>query len=400
MKNQILKLNLPMRNIPYGNHYLETSDFSYVKKVLNSNFITNGPYVHKFEDSLKSFFNTRYVATTSSGTSGLHLAFLSINLKKRDVVIMPAINFIASYNMAINLSAKVYLADVDKLTGQMTPADVENCIKRNKLKKIKCIVTMYLGGSPENLDNFYKIKKKYNCFLIEDACHAFGSLASFKKKIIRIGSNLNSDISVFSFHPVKAITTGEGGCVSTRSKIIFNRILKFRNHGIVRSKNHWNYNIAVNGYNYRLSDINCALGHSQLKQINKFLKKRNEIALFYKKELKNLRPYLTLPSYSEQKLNSYHLFLISINFRKLKVNKDFFLKYMLKNNIVCQFHYKPIYRYKIFNNKKILLKNFINAEYYYKNSLSLPIYYKLKLREQRFIINKIKNFILNNIRKF
>ena len=256
---------------------------------------------------------------------------------------------------------------------------------------------MFLGGSPNNLLNFYKLKKKYKCFLIEDACHAFGSHIKNKNKKIMIGSNTYSDVSVFSFHPVKAIATGEGGCITTNSKSIFNKASKFKNHGMLISKNHWNYDVISNGYNYRLSDISSALGISQLKKIKILLKKRNAIAAFYKKEFKILEPYLTLPNYDYLSYNSYHLFVISINFKKLKKDKNTFFNYMLKNKIVCQLHYKPIYRFSIFR-KKISLKDFKNSEYYFNNALSLPIYYNLRLKDQKYIIKKVKSFILSSIK--
>ena len=210
-----------MTTIPYGKHYIGKDDFKSVEDSLKSNKISDGKFVKIFENKLKTFLKSKYVLTTSSATSGLHLALLSINVNKNDIIIMPSINFIAAYNMAITLGAKVFLADVDKITGQMTPLCVEKCIREKKLTRIKCIINMYLGGCPENTAEFYKLKKKYKCILIEDACHALGSYTKLKNKKIEIGSNKISDISVFSFHPVKAVATGEGGCITTNSKKIF-----------------------------------------------------------------------------------------------------------------------------------------------------------------------------------
>ena len=166
---------------------------------------------------------------------------------------------------------------------------------------------------------------------------------------------------------------------------------------MLRSNNHWNYDVISNGYNYRLSDISSALGISQLKKIKILLKKRNNVATFYKKEFKSMQPYLTLPNYDYSLYNSYHLFVISINFKKLKKDKNTFFKYMLKNKIICQLHYKPIYKFSIFK-KKISLKNFKNSEYYFNNALSLPIYYDLRLKDQKHIIKKVKSFILSSIK--
>ena len=386
-----------MKIIPYGSHYTDKRDLKSIRSALFSSHLTNGKFVEKFTQRLKLFLNSKNILLTSSATSALHLAFKAIGIKKNHTIIMPSINFIAAYNMASLLGAKIYLSDVDPYTGQMTPKNVEDCIKKNNVKNIYCIVNMFLGGSPNNLLAFYHLKKKYKCFLIEDACHAFGSYIKKKNKKIMVGSNTYSDISIFSFHPVKAIATGEGGCITTNSKSIFKQASQLKNHGMIRSKNHWNYDIISNGYNYRLSDISSALGISQLKKIKVLLKKRNDVATLYKKEFQSMKPYLTLPDNDYSSYNSYHLFVISIDFKKLKKNKQAFFKYMLKNKIICQLHYKPIYKFSVFR-KKILLKNFSNSEYYFNNALSLPIYYDLRLKDQKRIIKKIKNFISSSIK--
>jgi len=313
------------------------------------------------------------------------------------VIIMPVINFIAVYSMARLLNAKIFLADVDPLSGQMTPETLLKCIKINKLKKIKAIVTMYLGGYPENIIQFYNIKKKLNCYLIEDACHALGAEYLYKNNYLRVGSCKHSDISVFSLHPVKTITTGEGGLVTTNKKILYNRIVSLRSHGINKNKNyHWKYNINKSGFNYRLSDLNCALGLSQLKKINKFINYRKKIFYIYKKEFKKINNIINLPSYNQSK-PAYHLFLVSINFTKIKSSKEKLLKYLKNKNIFCQYHYIPIYKFKLFS-KKIDTAFYKGAEYYYKNTLSFPIFYNLQFALQRRILQKIK-FFFRNINK-
>jgi dTDP-4-amino-4,6-dideoxygalactose transaminase len=251
---------------------------------------------------------------------------------------------------------------------------------------------MYLGGYPENAIKFYHIKKKFNCFLIEDACHAFGAKYLFGKIFLFIGSCKHSDISTFSLHPVKTITSGEGGLLTTNNKIFYNRIVSLRSHGINKDKNyHWKYNLSRSGFNYRLSDINCALGLGQLKKINKFLNYRKKIFNFYKNELKKNINTVSLPSYGISK-PSFHLFLISINFKKIRSTKDKLLKFLRKNNIFSQYHYIPIYKFKLFN-QKINLKYYKGTEFYYKNSISLPIFYNLNISFQKVIIKKIKFFI-------
>lgn len=389
-----------MKIIPYGNHFIDNSDAISLSNSIYSKFLTSGEYGNQFTIKLKKYLNSKYLVLSSSGTSALHLAFMSIGLGKNDIIIMPTINFIASYNMATQLNAKIYLADVDHKTGQMTPKSVEKCIKDNNLKKIKCILTMYLGGSPENIKNFYQLKKKYKCYLIEDSCHALGSSYSINSKKFMVGSNQHSDISTFSFHPVKSIATGEGGCVTTNSKKIYKKVLELKNHGMIKNKKkHWDYDVVSNGYNYRISDLNCALGISQLKKINKFCSKRNLIARKYKKELLEYSDYLSFPSYSDNNYSCYHLLILNFNFKKLKKNKDYFFSEMLKNKILFQFHYKPIYKFKIFKNHLKMKLNFPGTEYFYKNCLSAPIFYKLDEKKLKFIINKIKKFI-KSFKKF
>ena len=384
-----------MKIIPYGRQYIDDSDIKFVIKALKEDLITTGNYVKKFENKISQVLNVKYAATCSSGTSALHLAFMAIDLKKDDVIIMPAINFIAVYNMARIMNAKIFLADVDPLTGQMTPKTLLECIKNNKLNKIKAIITMYLGGYPENVVEFYRIKKKYKCYLIEDACHALGAKYLYKKKYLSIGCCEHSDISTFSLHPVKTITSAEGGLITTSNKFFYDKIITLRSHGINKDKDlHWKYDIKKSGFNYRLSDLNSALGLSQLYKINKFLSFRKTIFNFYNNNLKKHSNLITLPFYKENK-PSYHLFLISVNFNRINFSKDKLLKFLKKNNIFCQYHYIPIYKFHLFK-EKLNLNLYRGTEYYYQNTLSLPIFYNLNFNLIKKIIKKIKFFLLES----
>ena len=228
-----------IKKIVYGKQFVDNKDVALVTKALKEEKISSGKLVKKFENKLKSIFKSKYTLSCSSGTAGLHLAMMSINLKKDDVVLMPAINFIASYSVAKILGAKIYLVDVDEYSGQMTPELINQCIKENKLKKIKAIVCMHLAGNIKNMMNLYKIKKKYKSILIEDACHALGSKYMHGGKLINVGKCQHSDIAVFSFHPLKSITTGEGGLISTNNKKINQRLNLLRSHGIERNKKKW-----------------------------------------------------------------------------------------------------------------------------------------------------------------
>ena len=379
-----------MSYIPYGRQFIDNADKKSVLNSLSNDLITTGPFVEKFEKELKKYLNCKYSYVCSSGTAAIHLAMLSVNLKKNDVILMPAVNFIASYNMAKVIGLKVFLVDVDEFTGQVTPEKILECIKKNKLKNIKALIVMYHGGFPESPKNFYDLKKKYNFFIIEDACHALGSKYRFKNKSFRVGSCSHADISTFSLHPLKTITSGEGGIITTNNIKIAKNIKLFRSHGILRnSKEHWKYDILKHGFNYRLSDINCALGLSQLNKISSFLKKRKKIYEKYNNELKNFNPNLTIPKYSKTINPSFHLFLINIMFSKIKKNKDHFMKYLIKNNILAQQHYIPIYKFRVY---KETSNHFPGSEKYFKNSISIPIFINLNNNDQNKIIKTIKNY--------
>ena len=379
--------------IPYGKQYLDQKDILSVKQSLKEPLITTGKSVKKFENSLSKFLKVKHAITCNSGTAALHLAFMGAGIKKNDVVIMPVVNFISAYNMCKSLGAKIFVADVDSQTGQMTPKFLLECIKKNKIKKIKAILTMYMGGFPENITEFYNIKKLFKCLLIEDACHALGSQYMYKNKLLKIGSCSHADISTFSLHPLKPITTGEGGIVTTKNETIASNIRELRSHGIIRdNKFHWKYNIRTPGYNYRLSDINCSLGLSQLKKINFFLIKRKKIYDYYKENLEGFSNSISFPKYNINNKSSYHLVLINVNFNNTKKNKDKFMSYLYKNNIISQYHYIPINKFKVFNSKNLKLKS---SNIYYMTTLSIPIYQKLNRNVQNFIIKKIQKFFNN-----
>ncbi len=379
-----------MKPIPYGKQFIDKNDKISVLRSLSNDLITTGPYVKKFEHKINKYLKCKYSYVCSSGTAAIHLALLSIDLKKDDIILMPAVNFVASYNMAKTLQLKVYLVDVDEYTGQITPNKILECIKKNKLKKIKALILMYHGGFPENPKEFYDLKKKYKFFIIEDACHALGSEYNFKGKYFKVGSCVHSDISTFSLHPLKTITSGEGGIITTNNIKIAKNIRLYRNHGILRNKNeYWKYDVLKFGFNYRLSDINCALGLSQLNKINSFVKKRKKIYEKYIQELKNFNSDLIMPKYSKTIKPSFHLFLINIMFSKIKKNKDHFMKYLVKNNIYAQQHYIPIYKFKIY---KKISNHFSGSEKYFKNSVSIPIFFNLNNDDQNKIIKIIKNY--------
>jgi len=375
----------------YGKQHIFKNDYLVFKKILDSSFLTQGKAVKKFEKIISKYLNVKNVTVCNSGTSALLMALNAINVKRGDVIMMPAINFIAAYNMSKTLGARVFLVDVNSSTGQMCPDSLMKIIKIKKIKKIKAIITMYLGGFVENNIKLYKLKKIFNCYLIEDACHAFGSSYNFDNKKFKIGSCKHADLSTFSFHPLKTITTGEGGAVTTNNKNIAKNLNIFRSHGIIKNnRSYWNYNVNSIGYNFRLSDLNCALGISQLKNIKKILAKRNYIADIYRKKFSKLSKYITLPDYINKLNSSNHLFIVLIDFKKFQRNKNFFFHFMNKNNIFPQQHYIPIYK---FNNNSFNSLLYPNSEIFFNKAISLPIHYDINYKDVNKIIKLIKKFI-------
>lgn len=385
-----------MKYIRYGNQTINKSDINEVRKCLTSNYLTTGPYVIKFEKEFSKYVGSKYALTCSSGTTALHLAFLAIGLKKKDNVILPAINFIAAANMCKLIGANIFFADVNPVTGQMTAETLVDCIKKNKIKKLKLFCTMHHGGAPMYAKEFYKLKKKYKCFLIEDSCHSLGGMYSRKKREF-VGNCKYSDISTFSFHPVKSITTGEGGMIVTNKHDHYLKMKLLRNHGMekknYKGKNNWSYEIKRIGFNYRMSDIQASLGVSQLKKLNQFITKRENIAKTYDKLLTKFNINYT-KIINKDVRSAWHLYLINLNFKKFKISRDYLIQKLHKKNIGVQVHYIPNYLQPIYKKFK---SNLEGAQRFYRNTLSIPIYPNLKKRDVKKIVLTLSKILLKKI---
>ncbi len=380
-------------NIPYGKQHIDASDRKAVLEVLRSDFLTTGPKVPQFEQCLSRLIDIEYVTAVNSATSGLHLACLALGLGKGDLLWTSAISFVASANCGVYCGAKVDFVDICKETFNISAKTLLNKIKSSE-KLPNVLVLVHLCGLPSDLEEIHKICKKYNIKIIEDASHSLGA----KYKNSYVGNCKYSDISVFSFHPVKMITTGEGGAITTRSKALDKKLKLLRSHGIFRKpiedhKRPWFYDQIDLGFNYRMNDIEAALGINQLKRLKLFLKERNKIATRYYQKLNNLPiSFQTIPSDS---LSSYHLFVIQIrsdyetpNFKDTRLR---LFQHLLDNGIQVNLHYMPIYQhsfYKKFGN----YESCTNAEDYCSRSISLPIYYGLSKKQQNHVIESIKEF--------
>ena len=377
---------------PYARPKIFKQDIINVNKVLKSQYLTTGPEILKFEKKLSSLCKSRYALTSNSATSALHLCCLALGLTKNDYVWTSSITFVASANCALYCGAKIELVDIDPDSLNISIEKLEKKLIKardnNKLPKI--IIPVHLGGNPCEMKSLKKLSKKYKFKIIEDASHAIG--ASYDGSLI--GSCSYSDACVFSFHPVKIITTGEGGAMLTNNKDIASKFSMLRSHGIVRDKllkkSHyaWYYEQRSLGYNYRMNEMEASLGSSQLNKLKKFIKERNEIANYYKKNLNS--KIVKFQKVDKFTRSSYHLFIIRTNktLRKIIYDK------LKENGITTSFHYIPVYRQPYYEKFKFSKKNFLVSEEYYNDGLSIPLYCGFNKKTQDKVIK-----IINNITK-
>jgi UDP-4-amino-4,6-dideoxy-N-acetyl-beta-L-altrosamine transaminase len=327
------------------------------------------------------FCGAKYAVAVNSGTAALHCAYFAAGITAGDEVITSPNSFAATANAALYLGASPVFCDIRPDTYNIDEKKIENLIT----KKTKAIIPVHFAGQVCEMQAIKKIAKKHKFVLIDDACHALG--AYYKNK--KIGNGTLADLTVFSFHPVKSITTGEGGAILTNNKKYYERMLRFRSHGIVKSKSPaWHYEMRDLGFNYRITDIQCALGISQLKKIKPFVKKRENIANYYYKKLRGIDG-LTLPVISAGAKPSWHLFPVRVN----KNHREKIFNNLRGAGIGVQVFYIPIYLhpyYKKLGYKKGLC---LNAEEFYASSFSLPIYPDLKRKEQDFVIKTCKDII-------
>lgn len=365
--------------IPYGKQTIDDDDIKAVAEVLKSDFITTGPKVEEFERKVADYVGAKYAVAISNGTSALHAACFAAGIGEGDEVITTPITFAASANCALYCGAKPVFADIDKESYNISPAD----IKEKITDKTKAIIAVHFTGQPCEMDEIHKIAKENNLIVIEDAAHALGADYNGKK----IGSL--SDMTTFSFHPVKHITTGEGGMIVTNDEKIYERLKLFRTHGITReekylSKNDgpWYYEQIDLGYNYRITDIQCALGVSQMNKLDGFVAKRRMLVERYNKAFENISEIVT-PKQIEGCNNSYHLYVIKVNNRLDVFNK------LRAVGIGVNVHYIPVYKHPYYQKNGYDKVYCPNAEDYYEHCISLPLYPKLIIEEQDYVIENV-----------
>lgn len=363
--------------IPYGKQNISEDDIKAVVDVMRSDFLTQGPITPKFENEISNYCESKYSVAVVNATSALHLACLALGVKKGDVVWTSPISFVASANCAKYCGADIDFVDIDIDTYNMCPQNLEEKLisAQKKARLPKVVIPVHLAGRSCDMKKIKDLSIKYGFKIIEDASHAIGGKYLDKP----IGNCRFSDICVFSFHPVKIITTCEGGVCTTNDPKIFNEIYRLRSHGIVRNpsemnnKPHgsWYYEQISLGFNYRLNDLQSALGVNQLKRLDFFINERHSIVKKYDELFKKI-DYIITPSSNKEQYSSYHLYIIRVK-KQTGINRKVIFEKLRREAVFVNVHYIPIYRQPYYS-KKFNVNQYPNAEKYYSEAISIPIF--------------------------
>ena len=387
--------------IPYGKHNINKEDIRSVIKVLQSDFLTQGPVIEKFEKDFAKYVGAKHAVSVSNGTSALHLSMLAMNISPKDKVITTPITFVATANCVKYCGGEVVFCDINPENHLLDFNKVKKLLENSPKGTYKGIIPVDFTGMPINMEEYRLLADEFDLWIIEDSCHAPGGYFSDSDgNIQKCGNGKYADLAIFSFHPVKHITCGEGGMITTNNSKLFEKIKKLRTHGITKNHNDfinpikisgggggskypgWYMEMQELGYNSRLSDINAALGLSQLKRASQNLRLRKQIAQKYINELNtNFYKHTTIEGHA------YHLFII------LCEKRQELYEYLRKNKIYTQVHYFPIHLMPFYERSKFYnKKDLSNSELYYGKCLSIPMYPTLSSKDQEFIINKMNNF--------
>jgi UDP-4-amino-4,6-dideoxy-N-acetyl-beta-L-altrosamine transaminase len=372
--------------IPYGTQWIDDDDINEVVKGLKSDWITTGPKIKEFEDALCAYIGCRYCVAVNSGTSALDIAVQVLELPKGSEIIITPFTFVATSNAIIYNGLKPVFADICSDTFNIDPED----IRRNITKNTKAIIYVDYAGQPCDINAIRDIADEFDLYLIEDACHAIGAEYDGKK----VGNS--ADLTIFSFHPVKHITTGEGGAVTTEDEELYKRLSLLRSHGIDRDAQDrygpdasWAYDMKYLGRNYRITDFQAALGISQLKKLDWFVEKRNELALRYNELLGDVDA-VTLPVIKGKVRHAWHLYTVLLD---ESIDRDEFFKYMRSANIGVNLHYIPVYRHSYYvENFGFDPAEFPVTEDVFKRIITLPLYPKMELEQLEYVVKTIKGY--------
>jgi UDP-4-amino-4,6-dideoxy-N-acetyl-beta-L-altrosamine transaminase len=380
-----------MNAIPYGKQLLAQEDIDAVIGVLKSDYWTQGPAVAEFENAFAKYIGVKYAVAVANGTAALHLCTLALEVNEKSNVITTPITFAASANCVQYCGGNVYFADVDPDTFLLDINKVKALIESKPKGFFTGIIPVDFAGKAVDLEAFKKLADEHGLWIIEDACHAPGGYFTDSKGTKQLcGNGKFADLAIFSFHPVKHIACGEGGMITTNDEKLYNKLLKLRTHGITKDpalmeENHggWYMEMQTLGYNYRIPDVLCALGISQLSRADEGLKRRMEIADKYTAAFQNTS--LTLPVYDEG--HAFHLYIIQTDKRKELYD------YLRTQNIFCQVHYIPVHLHPYYRQLGHKKGDYPLSEKYYEGCLSLPMFPGMTNEEQDYVIEKIKGFI-------
>tara|TARA_B110000977_G_scaffold201788_1_gene298645 strand:+ start:4659 stop:5819 length:1161 start_codon:yes stop_codon:yes gene_type:complete len=385
--------------IPYGKQNINQQDIDSVLEVLKSDFLTQGPKVPEFEESLSSHSGAKFAFAVNSATSALHVSCLALGLQEGDWLWTSPITFVASANAGLYCGANIDFVDIDPSTYNMCPQKLEEKLKAAKLKKTlpKILIPVHLAGQSCDMKAIYILCKKYGVKIIEDASHAIGGLYLSEP----IGNCKYSDITVYSFHPVKIITTAEGGAVLTNNSKLAKKINLFRSHGITReqelmtepSHGGWYYQQISLGYNYRMTDIQAALGVSQILRMDKFISKRHIIANRYNSLLKKLP--ITLPFQLEETYSAMHLYVIRLKLDKISISHRDVFEALRSSGIGVNLHYIPVHLHPFYKSLGFNVGDFPESEKYYSEAVSLPMYPDLSEDQQDKVVSAMTSILVS-----
>ena len=375
----------------YGKQSIDQNDIDAVVEVLKSDFLTQGPALEKFEKCVAEYCGAKYAVAVTSATAALHISCLATGLGKGDILWTSPITFTASANCGRYCGADVDFVDIDPSTYNMSIAELEKKLQAAEIKP-RVVVPVHLAGQSCEMDKIYKLSQKYGFKVIEDASHAIG--ADYKET--KVGCCKYSDMTVFSFHPVKIVTTGEGGMVLTNDKDLYEKLVLYRSHGITRdpklmtgtADGPWYYQQIDLGFNYRMTDMQAALGYSQMQKVNEFVSKRRYLAKRYNELLKNING-IQLPDQNEDTKSSWHLYVVRVDFSKISKTKNQIFAEMKEKGICLNLHYIPVHTQPYYENLGFKGGDFPNSEKYYEEAFTLPLYYSLTDEQQDHIVKSL-----------